>query len=458
VADTKISAGADPGTLTATDKLPLARSASTTAYAATMAEIASYANTAYTPNYSAAPPMMDGTAAPGVAAAVSRGDHIHPSDLTRAPLASPPLTGTPTAPTPTTGDSTTRIATTAFVQAQMVASGAGVSTWNTRAGAVTLQQADVAAVGALHDDGRNLVMNGCFNIAQRGSTAFSTSGYTLDRWRLDLALDTTTVQQIDNDDAHRTQIGDEAATKLMFVGVTGNAGAGAFTVVSQFIEDVRRLAGKAVTVSFWAYATAGTPKIGVAAQQIFGTGGSPSAPVAINGTPVTLSTTAARYSVTFTYPSIIGKTVGTNPDHYSRLALFFSSGATNNAFAGGIGVQTANFLLWGVQLEIGSVATPLDYGGTPQQQLAACQRFYQVYTNATLHSNGSGTFGGAISTYLFSVTLRGSPTITPYGATGTATGTINIPYVAPTGVSFSFTSPNSLGLYYIFNYAASADL
>jgi hypothetical protein len=111
----KISAGADPGTLAADDKLPLARSASTTAYAATMAEIASYANTAYTPNYSAAPPIMDGTAAPGVAAAVSRGDHIHPSDLTRAPLASPTFTGTPAAPTATAGTNSTQIATTAYV-------------------------------------------------------------------------------------------------------------------------------------------------------------------------------------------------------------------------------------------------------------------------------------------------------------------------------------------------------
>jgi hypothetical protein len=277
----------------------------------------------------------------------------------------------------------------------------------------------VSSVAPLYNNiGRNLIHNSMFNIAQRGSAAFSTVGYTLDRWRLDFSLDTTAVQQIDNDDAHRTQIGDEAATKLMYVSVTGNSGAGAFTVVSQFMEDVRRLAGKTVTVSFWAYATAGTPKIGVAAQQYFGTGGSPSAAVSINGTPITLSTTAMRYSVTFTYPSIIGKTVGTNPDHYSRLALFFSSGASNNAFAGGIGVQTANFILWGVQLEIGSTMTPLEKLD-PRIELSNCQRFFErksLLLNEGLGVGTVQTVSSPVTAYFimvpYKVTKRAVPTTT----------------------------------------------
>ena len=203
MADTKISAGADPGTLVATDKLPLARSASTTAYAATVAEIATYANGVYAPNYYTGSPAMDGTAAPGSVAFVSRGDHRHPTDAsllsksggtmtgaltlaadpaaalqaatkqyvdgaaaagvtswnTRtggvtltladvtgvggAPLASPVFTGNPTAPTPTAGDSDTSIATTAFVANAVSAGTAGVASFNTRTGAVTLTSGDV---------------------------------------------------------------------------------------------------------------------------------------------------------------------------------------------------------------------------------------------------------------------------------------------------------------------------
>ena len=58
--------------------------------------------------------------------------------------------------------------------------------------------------------------------------------------------------------------------------------------------------------------------------------------------------------------------------------------------AGNIGVQSGTVYLWGVQLEIGSVATPLDYGGTPQQQLAQCQRFFQIVMTGGRASSPSG--------------------------------------------------------------------
>jgi hypothetical protein len=63
------------------------------------------------------PPIMDGAAAVGVATKYAREDHVHPSDTSRAPLASPVFTGNPTAPTPSPGDNDTSIATTAFVTA-----------------------------------------------------------------------------------------------------------------------------------------------------------------------------------------------------------------------------------------------------------------------------------------------------------------------------------------------------
>ena len=60
-------------------------------------------------------PAMDGSAAVGSSANYAKADHVHPSDTSRAPLASPALTGTPTAPTAASGTNTTQIATTAFV-------------------------------------------------------------------------------------------------------------------------------------------------------------------------------------------------------------------------------------------------------------------------------------------------------------------------------------------------------
>jgi hypothetical protein len=42
---------------------------------------------------------MDGAAAVGVGTTFARNDHVHPTDTSRAPLASPTFTGTATAPT-----------------------------------------------------------------------------------------------------------------------------------------------------------------------------------------------------------------------------------------------------------------------------------------------------------------------------------------------------------------------
>ena len=296
-----------------------------------------------------------------------------------APLASPALTGTPTAPTASSSTNTTQIATTAFV------------------------------APSFNDIGRNKVHNPLFNVAQRGPGAFSTNGYTVDRWFLALSSDTSTVTQLQFNDAQRTTIGDEEANNCIAVAINGNAGAGAFTIVYQPIENVRRLANRTVTISFWAYATVGTPKVGVGLRQYMGTGGSPSGNVDINATAVTLSSTLTRYSVTITLASLSGLTLGSNNDHYTRLAFFFSSGSTNNALAGGIGVQTGTtVVMWGVQLEIGSVMTPLEKPD-PRYDLSNCQRFYQYHTQVLV--DGYNATGLTIYTdFPYPVTMRAVPT------------------------------------------------
>ena len=74
---------------------------------------------------------------------------LNTTDITTAGgavLASPAFTGTPTAPTAAGGTATTQIATTAFVTAAIGAAG-GVTTFNTRSGAITLLAADITAAG-----------------------------------------------------------------------------------------------------------------------------------------------------------------------------------------------------------------------------------------------------------------------------------------------------------------------
>lgn len=73
---------------------------------------------------------MNGTAAVGALSTLARADHIHPTDTSRAALASPALTGTPTAPTAAVGNNTTQIATTAFVKATVDSAVSGASVIN----------------------------------------------------------------------------------------------------------------------------------------------------------------------------------------------------------------------------------------------------------------------------------------------------------------------------------------
>lgn len=64
-----------------------------------------------------ATPIMDGTAAVGTSTRFARGDHVHPTDTSRAALTSPTFTGVPAAPTASPGTNTTQIATTAYADA-----------------------------------------------------------------------------------------------------------------------------------------------------------------------------------------------------------------------------------------------------------------------------------------------------------------------------------------------------
>ena len=315
-----------------------------------------------------------------------------------------------------------------------------------------------ALVPAQNNTGRNLVHNALFNVAQRGAGAFTAFGaYTLDRWVLNGSLDTASVGQFVLTDADRAQIGDEAANICLQNGFTGNAAAGASNNLVQRIEDVRRLAGKTITVSFYAKAVTGTPKLGVNMSQNFGTGGSPSASVTVLsvGNSVTLSTVWTRFSMTIAVPSIAGKTLGTSSDHYIGLQFWFSAGATLSATAGNIGVQSGTVYLWGVQLEIGSVATPLDYGGTPQQQLAACQRYYQV---GQLLGNGYSVASVTVSaSSLLPVLMRATPTVALGSNFSTGVNTPTLGTVVG-GVFANALTTATAGYSVNCTFTASADL
>jgi len=288
--------------------------------------------------------------------------------------------------------------------------------------------------------GRNLVHNGLFNVAQRGGGPFTTSGYTLDRWTCAVGGGTVSVSQTAAGDYDRSSIGDEAVSNIFTCVGAGTSGAGDYVISGEHhIEDVRRLSGKTVTLTFWARVISGpaTSKLGIDLYQNFGTGGSPSAIVKLTAQAVTLAAGWVRYTTTWNIPSIAGKTFGTTPNtSFTAVQLWMSSGATNNADAGGIGVQSYTLGLWGVQLEIGSVATPLEkieYA----DDLQHCQRFFERRALAANEAIGVGTtqtnFNPPTAYFVmlpFKVTKRAAPTITT-----SAVGSFFVAGMAASGIS-----------------------
>ena len=180
-------------------------------------------------------------------------------------------------------------------------------------------------------------------------------------------------------------------------------------------------ANQTATVSFWAKSGSGTPKVAVELVQRFGTGGSPSSNVNTYGAQVTLSTSWTRYTVTFTVPSISGKTLGTANDDNLALNLWTSAGSDFNSRTGSLGIQTTTIDFWGVQMESGSTATAFQTAtGTIEGELAACQRYYfrnSAASNAnTFFANGFNNATTSIyGLYNFPVSMRTAPTLETSG-------------------------------------------
>jgi hypothetical protein len=303
----------------------------------------------------------------------------------------------------------------------------------------------------------NAIINGAFEINQRGFTSSTaTATYTFDRWRQDHGGGTVTSSSQQFTLGAAPVAGYESANFLRTV-TAGQSAADHYAVRQQRIESVRSFAGQTVTISFFAKADSGTPKIGVAMTQDFGSGGSPSASLSPPVAAVTISTSWARYSLTYSVPSISGKTIGTNRDDYLGLELWVSAGSTLATRASSIGIQNNTFDIWGVQLEAGPVATPFRRNANSLQgELAACQRYYWRSTSPTAAFNlyALGLAASAtnfVVTVYPPVTMRAVPTSLDFsnlaivdGPTATAVSAAGISNSTVTAIQLQVTPANNL--------------
>ena len=275
---------------------------------------------------------------------------------------------------------------------------------------------------------RNKIINGALEIAQRGTSG--TSGYLADRWQ---AINTS-AQSISSDAP------DGFSSSLEFTSSSAT-----FPFMSQRIERINSydLAGKTVTLSFWAKSVSGSSNLYVELYRANSND---------NFSGVTFETGAS---------AVLATTPSTSWTYYTATFTLSSSATTglevriirNNASASSTRVT-------GVQFEIGSQATPFERRNY-QQELAMCQRYTVVLYNTGTPANGFwgtmySTTAGRVWTKL-PVTMRASPTLTATNGNGTfeilavatvATATIQNVFTAPNCVTFDgtlFSSTANIG-------------
>jgi hypothetical protein len=247
----------------------------------------------------------------------------------------------------------------------------------------------------------------------------TTATYGLDRWFLN-AIDGTTTWSVETFTPGTAPVAGYEGSNYSRIVTAGQTLASAISRIDQRIENVRTFAGQTITVSFWAKAATGTPSISTEFIQLFGSGGSPSSAVSsIIASPAkqAITTSWARYSFVIAIPSISGKTIGTDPNSSSlTLTIYTSAGSNFNARTGNLGIQNNTIEIWGVQAEYGSKATPFQLagGGSPQAELAMCQRYYYSHVTGNDFSVAAGGYESAsalVSTVFFPVTMRTAPAL-----------------------------------------------
>ena len=204
---------------------------------------------------------------------------------------------------------------------------------------------------------RNLLINGDFEVSQRGNyssaTATLNNQYSLDRWSLALSSVTGTVQH--------NEVVLPNGTKTMAMKVAGtstNASIG-YLGIRQVIEDFRILSGQIVTASMWIRTNLRSMTFRHDSTTNF-------------GDYVTPDGEWHYHTATYQMPTITS--AGRNANQ-TTLAIINYTGSAGGGVTSGEYFEVAQ-----VQLELGKVATPFEHRSYGEE-LALCQRYYQVLAN-----------------------------------------------------------------------------
>jgi len=236
---------------------------------------------------------------------------------------------------------------------------------------------------------KNAIINGNFDIWQRGTTSGSAGYQTADRWFENATASTTFAQE-------STIVPDGSRYSFKMT-----AGATAQMIVQQAIETLNSLpfANKTVTASALVSASVST---GMSVNLFYST----SVDVAAGGswTQITATSGGTATAVSGSFVKLSG--VYSVPSTAKSIMMQVQTTAT---VASGVIVYVAQ-----AQLELGSVPTTFTRaGGTIQGELAACQRYYWRGTGPSNTPYGGGVSWSGTKAYInvqFPITMRVSPT------------------------------------------------
>jgi hypothetical protein len=281
-----------------------------------------------------------------------------------------------------------------------------------------------ASAGSTYVAGKNFVINGGFDVWQRGATGLGTStgSYTADRWVL--GSSSTTVTR-DTD----VPVSPYFQYSLKMVGTGDNS-------LIQRMESANStlLAGQTITFSFYAKRTAGTGALDVrfyypSAVDNFASITQIGSTVVVTASP---SSSWTRYTVT--------AAIGTNITAGLQILI-------NNTGA-------ATTFITGAQLEMASAASAFSRNAsTYALELAACQRYYQRYNFPTATGGGTNV-GTAVNTTIFDTLII---PLVSFRVAPTAIDSLTLSmYYPPAGGQYntgaftiaSFSTPNQIDIRY----------
>ena len=267
---------------------------------------------------------------------------------------------------------------------------------------------------------QNFLINGGFDIWQRGTSSTTNGVYIADRWLHSRSAGTHTVSRSTDVPVNTLPY------SLSFASTSGTA-----PFIQQRIESTNALllAGQTVTVSVWAKSTVGTGNLSLQ-----------------TGYPTTTTDTFSATTVDQSLTLAASMTVGT----WTRYSATFT--VNENAVRGyfvlfyrNVTTTSTTTLYAGAQLELGSAVTDFRRNAPSiQSELAACQRYY---TSLTTSESGIGLFVGfaylttnALLTPQFPVAMRTAPVLVLSSASHFGTSSAVGAGITPTAIALAGAS------------------